>query len=80
MSLFYVKGVVIISIVKKRQYVFLSKWDKQNLICACLFHNPCCTNVKKCEEIELTLSPWEDLEELMRARKYKRINGALKQY
>lgn len=67
--------------VKKRQYIFLSNWDGQDLKCACLFHNPCCTNVPKvCEEIELTLAPYEDLERCMKARKYKRNSrGALEQ-
>lgn len=65
--------------VKKRQYVFLSNWTGRDLKCACLFHNPLCEEYKKCEEIELTLSPYEDLETCMRERRYQRINGALRQ-
>lgn len=61
--------------VKKRQYVFLSNWEGQDLKCACLFHNPLCHNYKKCEEIELTLSPYEDLESCMRERRYVRGKG-----
>lgn len=65
--------------VKKRRYVFLSNWEEQDLKCACLFHNPLCQKYKKCEEIELTLSPYEDLESCMKERKYQRVNGALRQ-
>ena len=66
--------------IKSRQYVFLSNWDRHDLKCACLFHNPCCNEVpKNCEEIELTLKPYEDIEECMRANRYKRVDGALRQ-
>ena len=65
--------------VKKRRYVFLSNWEGQELKCACLFNNPLCKKYKKCEEIELTLSPYEDLESCMRERKYQRVNGYLRQ-
>ena len=65
--------------VKKRQYVFLSKWEGQDLKCACLFFNPKCENYKNCEEIEFTLAPYEDLEQCMRERRYERRNGALRQ-
>lgn len=69
-------------IVSKRKYVFLSNWDRHNLKCACLFHNPCCKKVPtECEEIELTLNPYDDIETCMRARRYKRNSrGALEQY
>lgn len=63
----------------KRKYVFLSNWDKHYLKCACLFHNPLCKNHKECEEIELSLSPYDDIETCMRERKYERKNGALRQ-
>lgn len=65
--------------VKKRQYVFLSNWIGQDLKCACLLHKPLCDNHKKCEEIELTLAPYEDLESCMKERRYERRNGALRQ-
>lgn len=66
--------------VRKRQFVFLSNWEGQELKCACLFHSPLCKNNKKCEEIELSLSPYEDIEECMKARRYKRnSHGSLKQ-
>lgn len=69
-------------IVSKRKYVFLSNWDRHKLKCACLFHNPCCSDVpKECEEIELTLNPYDDVEEVMRSRRYKRNSrGAMEQY
>ena len=64
---------------KRKDYVFLSKWDGQELRCACLFHNPLCINYKDCEELELSLLPYEDVVECMKARRYQRINGAIKQ-
>ena len=64
---------------KKRKYVFLSNWDRYYLKCACLFHNPLCENHKNCEEIELTLAPYDDIETCMRERRYERKNGALRQ-
>lgn len=64
----------------KRKYVFLSRWDTHNLLCACLFHNPCCDRYKSCEEIELEINPWDDIEECMCERRYVRSKGgALKQ-
>lgn len=67
--------------VKKRQYVFLSNWIGQYLKCACLFHNPLCENNKKCEEIELEYSPYQDIEQCMKEQRiYKRgKGGAIKQ-
>lgn len=66
--------------VKKRQYVFLSSWTEQDLKCVCLFNNPCCANVpKSCEKIEFTLSPYDDIGECMRTRRYERTKGALRQ-
>ena len=64
---------------KRKDYVFLSKWDGQELRCACLFHNPLCSDNKGCEEIELSLLPYEDVVECMKARRYQRANGAIKQ-
>ncbi len=62
--LFYFKGGDNMSKIKKKQYVFYTNWNKHELKCACLFHNPCCYQVpKECEEIELEYSPYEDLEE-----------------
>jgi hypothetical protein len=67
--------------VKRRDYVFLSKWEGQDLKCACLFHNPLCENYKKCEEIELEYSPYQDIEQCMKEqRQYRRgKGGAIKQ-
>ena len=64
--------------VKRKDYVFLSKWEGQDLVCACMFFNPKC-NSKECEEIELSLLPYENLEQCMKERKYQRVNGALRQ-
>lgn len=65
--------------VKRKDYIFLSKWNGEELKCACLFYNPLCRHNKECEEIELSLLPYEDLETCMKARRYKRKNGALRQ-
>lgn len=65
--------------IKKKQYVFLSQWTGQELKCACLFHSPCCIDNKGCEEIELSLLPYDDIETCMKARRYERRNGAIRQ-
>ena len=64
----------------KRRIVLLSNWNKDELICACLFCNPCCDR-KGCEELEVTLNPYDDIESVMKeARRYSRgKGGALKQ-
>lgn len=58
----------------------LSKWNGWDMRCACLHSNPLCANYKECEEIEVDIKPYEDVEECLKnKRKYKRHNGALKQ-
>ena len=64
---------------KRKDYVFLSKWDGQELRCACLFRNPLCSDNKECEEIELSLLLYEDVIDCMKARRYQRSNGAIRQ-
>lgn len=54
--------------VKKKDYVFLSKWEGQDLKCACIFHKPMCSS-RTCEEIELSLLPYQDLESCMRNKR-----------
>lgn len=64
----------------KRKIALLSNWNKNDLICACLFTSPCCDKYKACEEIEVTLNPYDDLETVMcEQRKYKRIRGKMQQ-
>lgn len=66
--------------VKKRKIVMLSKWDKWEMKCACLHSNPLCRCYKECEEIEVTIKPYQDVEECLRnQRSFKRHNGALRQ-
>ncbi|MBS6503490.1 hypothetical protein PMY38_11800 [Clostridium tertium] len=65
--------------VKRKDYVFLSKWDGEEMECACLFHKPKCKDNKGCEEIELSLLPYEDVVECMKARRYERRKGSLRQ-
>ena len=65
-SYFYLRRLYFLS--KKRKYIFLSNWDRYYLKCACLFNNPLCKNNSECEEIELTLSPYDNIESCMRER------------
>ena len=66
--------------IKDRKVVLLSKWTKNELLCACLFFNPLCSCNKECEEIEVTIKPYDDIEECLRSKRtYKRHNGALRQ-
>jgi hypothetical protein len=62
-----------------KKYMFLSRWDKDILKCSCLKSNPCCDRFKKCEEVELTLDPFADVEKVMRGKAYRRSGGALRQ-
>ncbi|TCO69515.1 hypothetical protein EV214_13139 [Marinisporobacter balticus] len=61
------------------KYKFNTRWNEDELKCACLFGNPGCDRFKTCETLELTLNPYGDIEECMKARKYKRKKGALRQ-
>lgn len=66
--------------IKSRKVVLLSKWNKNDLICACLFFNPLCSNCKECEELEVIIKPYDDVEECLKNKRgYKRHNGALRQ-
>lgn len=64
----------------KRRIALYSNWNKNDLICACLFNNPGCDKYKNCEEIEVTLNPYDDIEECLKnERKYKRVRGKMQQ-
>jgi len=65
--------------VPKNRFIFNTKWDGQELICACYVKNPLCKEYKQCEELELTLSVYDGVEECMKARKYKKQGGVVKQ-
>ncbi|MGM8223359.1 hypothetical protein [Clostridium perfringens] len=66
--------------MNKRRIVMLSRWNGWEMKCACLQGNPLCECYKECEEIEVTIKPYQDIEECLRnQRKYKRVNGALRQ-
>ena len=56
----------------KKKIVLYTRWSKHNLECACSFFNPLCEKWKECEEMEVTLNPYQDLEECMSQRRYKR--------
>lgn len=66
--------------VKSRKVALLSKWNENDMICACLALNPLCSNCVECEELEVTIKPYDDVEECLKnKRAYKRHNGALRQ-
>lgn len=71
--------------VKTRKIVLLTKWDRdtEDMICACLFNNPICkyNNNKQCEELEINIKPYDDIESVCKnhRNKYKRINHRLRQ-
>ena len=66
--------------VDQRRIAMLSKWNKWDMVCACLQCNPLCKNHNECEEVEVTIKPYDDVEECLRnARGCKRHNGALRQ-
>lgn len=62
-----------------KKYKFNTRWNKDILKCACLFGNACCDRFKTCEVLELTHDPYENLEECMKERTYRREKGALRQ-
>lgn len=56
----------------KRNICLYTNWDKQDLKCACLFGSPMCPRYKECEELEVVLDTYADIEETMRnERRYK---------
>lgn len=57
------------------RYKFNTRWNGKVLRCACLFGNPCCDRYKTCEVLDLTLSQFDGIEEVMKARSYKRTKG-----
>ena len=65
--------------MSKVKLIFYTKWDEQELICACYIKNPLCPRYKECEKLELTLSLYDGIEECMRSRKYKKQGGVVKQ-
>ena len=65
--------------MSKIRLTFYTKWDEQELKCACYIKNPRCKYHKECEELELTLSVYDGIEECMRTRKYKKEHGVIKQ-
>lgn len=67
--------------VKNRRYCFYTKWNEHDeMVCGCLVDNKLCS-CKECEELELTLKPYDDIETVAReARRYKRVNGRMREY
>ena len=62
-----------------KRYKFNTRWNGKELRCACLYGNACCDRFKTCEVLELTLHEFEGIGECMKARKYKREKGAIRQ-
>lgn len=67
--------------MRKKKYPMYMRWEGNWLKCACLFFSPCCDGCEKglCEEEVIEYDPCQGIEECMKARKYKREKGALKQ-
>ena len=63
----------------KRKIVLYTNWENGELKCACSFFNPMCEKFKTCEELEVKYNPYEDIEECMGHRSYKKVNGVIKQ-
>lgn len=59
--------------------IIYTKWDSEELECACYIKNPLCDNYKQCEELELKLDKYDGIQECMRQRKYKKERGVIKQ-
>jgi uncharacterized membrane protein len=62
-----------------KKITIYSKWDVDKLECVCLLSNPLCDRYKQCEELDLVLNVYGDIEECMRNRKYKKEHGVVKQ-
>jgi hypothetical protein len=59
--------------------MFFTKWDEQDLECACLVEHPLCKDRKSCEELELNLYTYDDIVQCMKHEKYKKQGGVIKQ-
>jgi len=60
------------------RYKLLTKWIEKELVCCC----PICSRCLKdhgCEELDFTMSPFDDTKECMRHDSYKRTHGAIRQ-
>lgn len=62
-----------------KKIIIYSKWDVDELECACLLSNPLCDRYRECEELELILDTYGGIEECMRNRKYIKEHGVIKQ-
>ncbi|MHC1683698.1 MAG: hypothetical protein AB6733_12190 [Clostridiaceae bacterium] len=61
------------------KYKHYTRWDGKLLKCSCYINNPGCDRYKSCEEVDLTLEPYEGVRECMKERKYIRQHGVMKQ-
>lgn len=69
--------------IKPREVVMLVKWDNKEPICACLFANPLCKKCSSCEELEMTINPYDGWNEIRQQAEqkdiYKRVRGRVRQ-
>jgi len=56
-----------------------TRWKKDFLICLCKVGNPACDRHKTCEILEFEHDKYKDLKGCMNERKYKKVNGKVKQ-
>lgn len=71
------KGALIV--IKIKEIKVYSKWNDWEPKCMCYKNNPLCNDRKDCEEIEVTINPYRNIDECKRSRSYKRANGAIRQ-
>lgn len=65
--------------IKTKKVIVYSKWNGWEVECMCYKCKPCCNNMKACEEMEVTINPYKNIDECKRSRSYKRANGAIRQ-
>jgi len=65
--------------VSRITYKCYTRWNKEYLICLCKVGNPACDRFKTCELEEFEHDKFNGLEECMKARKYKKEHGVIKQ-
>lgn len=54
------------------------KWSDE-LECCCYVKNPLCNEYRNCEEIDVKFDKYDDINECMRHRKYKKERRVIKQ-
>jgi len=65
--------------VSRITYKCYTRWNGKELKCLCKVGNPACDRFKGCETEEFEHDEYKGIEECMRARKYKKQGGVIKQ-